>query len=324
MEDLTDLEHLRKRPAMYIGDTTARGLHHLLTELLDNSIDQFLANQATAVNVSTTGSTLVFSDDGPGLPFDEPGNHSKSLAHEYLTQIRRDLPTADGHTPHIHIGGWGCGLRVVTALTATCVVMTSRNGVVWRQAFSKGIENGPPQIVPTPVSRGTTFQLTIDRELFSVDWCQNRIDNRLKDAAYLFPGFRVETPTLQFIAPRGLADLASKIANESNANNADRVWWFNGSTDELHIQAAVAGTDSETDWRAFANGSTSIENGTHLTALKRVVSACKIKPAIALIHVIMRKPRFAGPTRTKLDVPEIVSPIYQALKPSLKDFVSTE
>ena len=324
MEDLTDLEHLRKRPAMYIGDTTVRGLHHLFNELLDNSIDQFLANQATTVNVSTTGSTLLFSDDGHGLPFDEPGHRSESLAHECLTQIRRDSPTADGHTPHIHIGGWGCGLRVVTAMTATCVVTSSRHGVVWRQAFSKGIECGPPQIVPTPVNRGTTFQLTIDRELFSVDWCQHRIDNRLKDAAYLFPGFRVETPTLQFIAPRGLADLASKIANESNASNADRVWLFNGSTDELHIQAAVAGTNSETDWRAFANGSTSIENGTHLTALKRVVAACKIKPAIALIHVIMRNPRFAGPTRTKLDVPEISSPIYQALKPSLKDFVSTE
>lgn len=324
MEDLTDLEHMRKCPSMYIGDTTVRGLHHLFNELLDNSIDQFLANQATSVNVSISGSTLVFADDGPGLPFDEPGRGSESLAYEYLTQIRRNLPTADGHTPHIHMGGWGCGLRIVTALTATCEVMSSRKGIVWRQAFSKGVECGPPQIVQTPLNGGTTFQLTIDRELFSVDWCQQQIDNRLKDAAYLFPGFRVETPTLQFIAPRGLADLASKIAAETGANNADRVWWFNGSTDELHIQAAMAGTDSETDWRAFANGSTSIEKGTHLTALKRVVAAYKVKPAIALIHVIMRNPRFAGPTRTKLDVSEIVSPIYQALKPSLKAFVSNE
>ncbi len=322
MEDLTDLEHLRKRPGMYIGDTAARGLHHLFNELLDNSIDQFLAKQVTAVNVSTSGSTLVFNDDGPGLPFDEPGIRLESLAHEYLTQIRRNLPTADGHTPHVHIGGWGCGLRVVTALTGTCEVISSRNGVVWRQAFSKGIESGPPQVVPRLVHRGTTFRLTIDRELFSVDWCQQRIDNRLKHAAYLFPGFRVETPTLNFIAPRGLADLATEIANETNANNADRLWWFHDSTDELHIQAAMAGTDSETEWRAFANGNRCIENGTQLTALKRVVAACKIKPAIALIHVIMRNPRFAGPTRAKLDVPEIISPIYQALKPSLKDFVS--
>jgi DNA gyrase subunit B len=149
MEVLTDLEHLRRRPAMYIGDTAARGLHHLFDELLDNSIDQFLAKQATAVNVSTSGPTLVFSDDGPGLPFDEPGHRSESLAHKYLTQIRRDLPIADGHTPHVHIGGWGCGLRVVSALTATCEVTSSRNGVVWRQAFSKGIECGPPHIVPT-------------------------------------------------------------------------------------------------------------------------------------------------------------------------------
>ncbi len=320
MVDLTDLEHIRQRPTMYIGDTRIRGLHRLFDELLDNSIDQFLANQATPVAVTTSGSTLEFTDDGPGLPFDKPGPHSESLADYYLTQIRRNSPTADGHTPHIHLGGWGCGLRIVTALTDTCQVTSSRNNFVWRQSFSKGLKDGPPTIVSPSGNRGTTFRLTIDRDLFCDDWSQQRIDQRLIDAAYLFPGFQVESHGIRYSATRGLADLASKIANEKGSPNADRVWWFNESTDSIHIQAAVAGTDSNTDWRAFANGSTIIEKGTHLTALKRVVAACKIRPATALIHVIMRNPRFAGPTRSKLDAPEILSPIYQALKPSLKAF----
>lgn len=324
MDELSSLESIRKRPAMYIGGMDIRGLHHLLDELLDNSIDQFLANQATSVSVNVSGSILEFTDDGPGLPFDEPGPHSESLAEYYLTQIRLHSPTADGHTPHIHLDGLGCGLRIVTALTDTCEVSSSRNDVIWRQSFSKGLKVGPPQMIAQPGKRGTTFRLTIDRDLFSDDWCQQRVDQRLIDAAYLFPGLKVESPGLRFCASRGLADLAVKIANEKGSPNAHRVWWFNESTDDIRIQAAIAGTGSDTDWRAFANGATSIEGGTHLAALKRVVKSCGLRPASALIHIIMRNPSFAGPTRSRLDVPEIRTQLIDALMPSLKAFASSQ
>ena len=323
MDDLTDLEHIRKRASMYIGDKTVRGLHHLFHELLDNSIDQFLAGQVTSVTVSTSGSTLEFSDDGPGLPFNEPHENSDSLATHYLTELRRDSPTADGHVPHVHLGGWGCGLRIVTALSATCDVTSRRVDHLWRQSFTKGVADGSATAISQAGPPGTTFHLTVDRDIFSDDWCQQRIDRRLKDSAFLFPGFRVQSPNFQFTAPRGLADLALQLANETSSTNADKVWWFNESTEDMSIQAAIAGTTAgETEWRAFANGSTSYEQGTHLTALQQVVAACDIKPAIALIHVVMNTPRFAGPTRTRLDVPEILTPIVEALKPSLSTFVS--
>lgn len=323
MNELTDLENIRKRPGMYIGDTTERGLHHIFDELLDNSIDQFIAGSVTSVTASTNGASLEFSDDGPGLPFDQPCENTDSLATNYLTVIRRNSPTADGHTPHVHLGGWGCGLRVVTALTEACNVTSCRNGKVWRQSFTKGIPDASAEVISLDNASGTTFCLTVDREIFSHDWNQQRLDRRLRDAAYLFPGIRVESPNLQFVASHGLADMAREYMNEIGATDANHVWWFDGSTDEMLIQSAIAGsTEGETEWRAFANGSTSIENGTHLAALKRVVAACKIKPAIALVHVVMNNPRFAGPTRTKLDVPEILSPIYQTLKPSLAEFVS--
>lgn len=318
--DKTDLELLRRRPAMFLGDTSSLGLHHLLSELLDNSIDQFLANQATCVKVNVDGNTLEYSDDGPGLPFDEPGQHHRSLAEDYLIQLREDSATADGHIPHIHLDGWGTGLRVVTALTQSCEVISYRNGKVWRQRFFKGVAERPAAIDETSTLRGTLFRLEIDPDIFSVSWCRNRIDQRLLNATYLFPGLQVQSPTLCFNAPRGLADLAAKLVQELGHKETGRIWWFHEQTDDLYVQAAIAGNSNETVWKCFANGSTCIENGTHLTAFKRVVSACKLKPAVALIHVIMRNPRFAGPTRTKLDAPEILSPIYHALKPSLKDF----
>ncbi len=208
----------------------------------------------------------------------------------------------------------------MTALTATCEVTSVRNNLVWRQTFAKGIEEGPPEVSSDTLTCGTRYRLAVDREVFSVDWCQKYIDERLQNAAYLFPGLRVESPNLRFIAPRGLADLAHSLARTARANAAEQVWRFNETIGDLHIQAAVAGTGRETQWRAFANGSSSIEEGDHLTAFQRVVAACKIQPAVALIHVILQNPRFAGPTRTKLEVPEIIDPIYEALKPSLAAF----
>jgi len=323
MDELTDLEHIRKRPGMYIGDTGERGLHHIFDELLDNSLDQFLAGNATSVTATTDGASLEFSYDGTRLTFDQPCDNADSLATHYLTEIRRNSPTAAGHAPHVHLGGWGCGLRIVTALTEACNITSCRDGNVWRQSFTKGIPDASAEVVSQDSSSGTTFRLTVDRDIFSHVWSQQRLDRRLRDAAYLFPGFRVASPKFQFVAPKGLADMATEYVTGIGSGDADRVWWFNGSTDEIQIQASVAGrTDGETQWRAFANGSTSIENGTHLTALKRVVAACKIKPTFACIHVVMNNPQFAGPTRTKLDAPEILSPIYQAIKPSLAEFVS--
>ena len=107
MDALSDLEHIRKRTGMYIGDTRERGLHHIFDELLDNSLDQFLAGRATYVAASTDGASLQFSDDGPGLPFDLPCEDAASLATYYLTEIRRNSPTADGHTHRMFTSAGG-------------------------------------------------------------------------------------------------------------------------------------------------------------------------------------------------------------------------
>ena len=324
MDNPSPLHGIRKRPSMYIGDTTSRGLHQIFNELLDNSIDQFLAGKATTVQTKISGSQLEFSDDGPGLPFDQDHESGQSMALRYLTELRCHTPTADGHAPHVHIGGWGCGLRIVTALSESCVVTSSKNGQVWQQKFNRGIENGPPTLTNETTKNGTSYRLTIDRELFSDDWDATHIDRRLTEAAYLFPGLRVKTPTLELCANRGLADWAVARAGSLPALNPGRAWWVNELFGDIHIQAALAGnTDGETQWGAFANAGTSHEQGSHLDAFKQVVGEYQLKPAIGLIHVIMQNPQFAGPTKTKLDMPEIVDPIYEALRPNLQQFAAS-
>lgn len=330
MEELSDLQQIRKRPAMYVGSTGQSGLLQVFCELLDNSIDQFLSGTVTSISVSTDGKALEFSDDGPGLPFDRSNDRSGSLASYYLTEIRRSSPTADGHTPHIHTRGFGCGLRIVSALTESCVVTSCRNGKLWRQEFNQGVPREAAKVVSECSTSGTTFRLTVDREVFSGDWCARTIDKRLQHVAYLFPGLRVQSPRLQTVAINGIADWAVVLANEVGAVDAEKVWWFNESTDNMILQAAVAGTiadqpdaNRQTQWHAFANGNRSTEFGTHLAALKQVIKACRIKPAVGLIHVVMNNPQFAGPTRSKLVAPEILSPICQALKPSLQRYIAS-
>ena len=322
-KELTDLEHIRTRPSMYIGDTTARGLHHLVDELLDNSIDQFLAEKVTKVRVKASESIVEFEDDGPGLPFDQPHETAQTLATSYLTELRRNSPTADGHTPHVHLGGWGCGLRLVTALTETCKVESWRDGKLWTQSFSRGFALGPAKLIPGENGRGTKFQISVDREIFKADFSPELIDQRLTSVGYLFPGLVMETPTINFRADRGMADLAAKQATESGASDPNRTWWINELFGDIHVQAAFAGiTEGETSFSAFANGREIVEKGTHADALKLALSDCDLKPAVASIHIIMQNPQFSGPTRSKLDVPEIFQPIYDALKPSLECFAN--
>jgi len=321
-DEMTDLEHIRERPSMYVGCTSTRGLHHIVDELLDNSIDQFLAQNVTTVRVKASNSVVEFEDDGPGLPFDQPHETAQTLATSYLTEVRRDSPTADGHTPHVHLGGFGCGLFVVTALTETCTVESWRADELWTQSFSRGVALGPAKTIPDENGRGTKFRISVDREIFDADFSPELIEQRLESAAYLFPGLVLETPTNNFRADRGLADMSAKVATESGASDPNRTWWINELFGDIHIHAAIAGTtEGETSFSAFANGREIVENGTHTEALQLALSDCGLKPAVASIHVIMQNPQFSGPTRSKLDVPEIFQPIYDALKPSLEKFV---
>ncbi|NNE01158.1 MAG: hypothetical protein HKN47_27910 [Pirellulaceae bacterium] len=329
MQQLSDLEHIRMRPGMYVGCTTGRGLHHLFLELLDNVVDQYLAGKATTVRAAFDGDVLEVIDDGDGLPFDVTHDSGVPLATRYLTKIRRHAPTADGHTPHVHLGGWGVGLRIVTALTHTCEVNSWRTGQLWRQSFTRGIADGPAKIIRRGEERGTVIRITVDKGIFKdQSWSSDTIDDRLRQAAYLMAGLRVQTPQWAMKADRGLAQLAEQLSGQQDGYTADNrpTFRMHGHFGDLHVQVAAISTTSneKTQWHSFANGNISYEGGTHLTALKRAVAACRWRPSIAMIHVIMQTPRFAGPTKTKLDVDEIFSPIYQSIKPPMKQFCTEQ
>lgn len=306
---------------MYIGDVGSRGLHHIFDELLDNSIDQFMAGTLTTVRVSISDGTLEFSDDGPGLPFNKTTSDGESLALKYLTELRLDSPTADGHAPHIHLGGWGIGLPVVTALTGYCHVNCMVENEHWQLVFVRGVPQGQPRRLPHARARGTSYRLKVDHELFESTWSPEQIKARLKLATYLIPGLRALFQDTEMIAKGGLADFAKELL--PNSQSTDPIFSLQRSTRDFILQVAIAGrAHKKCDERSFVNGNQTIDGGSHLTTLRSLLLSLKLTPAVALIHVVMKQPRFSGPSLDQLDAPEIAPIIKELLLPSLSEFAS--
>ena len=322
MERLTDREHIRKRPGMYIGDTTSRGLHHLAGEIIGNSIDQFLTGKVTRVSIQIEDGITTICDDGSGLPLDLPSEYGNdSLASDYFLRIHQ-TPTVDDHAPHVHFHSpIGAGVCIVAALCEFVNVESFRSGKLYSQSFSRGeatTKVTQPRVSkpffadePDPTdgpSRGTRFTFKADPEIFP----EYKLDasclrGKVLDAAYLYPGMIFELQQERFATSNGLADLA---LTECTAT-ATHCFCLNSETDGVSIQAAahgkLSGEDSTTLWKSWANGVRtwySNSGGTHEDAFREALQVVGWDPAVALIHVVMQEPKYAGPTRTLLDVPE--------------------
>ncbi len=321
---MSDIEHVRKRPSMYIGDTTWRGLHHLVTELVDNSIDQFLAGKASFVKVEFDGEVAAVSDDGEGLPIDVPHESGDSLLEHYLKNIRRTRPTADGHTPHVHIHGYGCGLFIVGALTSELVIESWRSGELWEVRSSRGMIQQSAKAIDQGNGKGTCIRLVADSRIFpDIQWNASWMTGKLAEVASLFPGFRVETGNEMFHDARGLADWCDRLASEKGEATDKPSFWMNEKFDDFYVQAAASGaTDGETEFKVFANGNTCHEGGTHLKALRQTLENVDWKPSAAMLHLILDSPEFAGPTRAKLGMDHMLTPICDAIRPGFEAYCS--
>ena len=172
LKHLSDLEHVRERPGMYIGDTTLKGLHHLVYEVVDNSIDEAMADYATCVSViiNADGSVTV-EDDGRGIPV---GRHS-----QLSEMMQREMSTLEGVMTVLKFGGkfekkayqtsgglHGVGVTVVNFLSQWCEVEVSRDGKVWTQSYERGVATGPVRESGVTTKRGTKTTFKPDGQIF--------------------------------------------------------------------------------------------------------------------------------------------------------------
>lgn len=337
MSQLSDREHIRTHPSMYIGDTTTRGLHHLPGELVSNSVDEFLRGRVTKVRVEIADQIISVIDDGPGFPFDQPSQHGNaSLADDYMVKFHSQ-PSADNHAPHVHVHSpIGAGLVVVNALSQWLTIESWSNEKLHRRRFEQGIaqpvddstnENDSP-FFPSdesvPARRGTRISFWPDPEVFDVSELDAiNLRRKLFEAVHLIPGLKIQLQDECYHAPGGLVDLA--------AFHSYGQYWktfsFNGEVDNIMVHAVAAGQirndTKDTEWLTWANGIKTYytgSDGTHHDAFTKALENVNWKPSVALIHVIAKEPKYAGPTRTKLDMPEKEAALTDALTKSLKKF----
>ncbi|HQV31630.1 MAG TPA: ATP-binding protein, partial [Calditrichia bacterium] len=189
---LKGLEAVRKRPAMYIGDITSRGLHHLVYEIVDNSIDEALAGFATKVHVTIhEGEMITVEDDGRGIPVDIHPETKKSALEVIMTVLHAG-GKFDKDTYKVSGGLHGVGASVVNALSEWCKVHVYRDGEVWEQSYKRGVPDDQVKPVGKSKKNGTKVTFLPDSEIFKkVQYNFETLANRLRDLAFLNKGLHI-------------------------------------------------------------------------------------------------------------------------------------
>ncbi|MDR1477949.1 MAG: DNA gyrase subunit B [Planctomycetaceae bacterium] len=334
LEHLSDLEHVRLRPAMYIGDTTSRGLHHLVNEVVDNSIDEALAGFAkiVLVQINNDGSATI-EDDGRGIPVEEHPELKKSTLEGVMTVLKFGGKFTKG--AYQTSGGLhGVGVTVVNFLSEWCEVEVRRGGVVYSQEYTRGVPCGDVEKIGKSDGHGTKTTFMPDTDIFPErKFDSNILSRRLQDLAFLNKGIKVIYRDARtgneeiFQYERGLVDFVENINRSTEAAHND-ILHFVGEIDGVLVDVALQYTVEYTEnLRSYVNNIYTSEGGTHLSGFRAALTRTlnnygknqsmfkdkTIPPTgedfreglSAVISVRVPNPRFEGQTKTKLGNSEV-------------------
>ncbi|WP_336359418.1 DNA topoisomerase (ATP-hydrolyzing) subunit B [Haladaptatus sp. ZSTT2] len=335
---LEGLEAVQKRPAMYIGSTDARGLHHLVYEVVDNSIDEALAGYCDTIEVTIhEDNSVSVSDDGRGIPVDTHAEYDRPALEVIMTVLHAG-GKFDNKSYQVSGGLHGVGVSVVNALSQVLEVEVKRDGAVWNQRYERGKpvtdlervrEMNPDE------ETGTTIHFWPDTEIFETgEYNYSTLENRLRELAFLNSGVtitltdeRKDGRSETFMFEGGIREFV-EFLNETKTNLHNDVIYYADEQDGIHVEIAVQGTEElQESIHAFANNINTREGGTHLTgfktALTRVVNDYATKNNLisdldnnlkgsdiregitAVISVKHPDPQFEGQTKTKLGNSEV-------------------
>ncbi|WP_224269073.1 DNA topoisomerase (ATP-hydrolyzing) subunit B [Haloprofundus salinisoli] len=335
---LEGLQAVRKRPAMYIGSTDVRGLHHLVYEVVDNSIDEALAGYCDAIEVTIhdDGSVSV-SDNGRGIPVDTHEQYDRPAVEVIMTVLHAG-GKFDNKSYQVSGGLHGVGVSVVNALSHWLEVEIKRDGGVWKHRFDRGEpDQGEFERVrdlEADETTGTTIQFWPDSEIFeTMEFDFSTLATRLRELAFLNSGVEItltderseESET--FYYDGGIREFVEYL-NETKTALHDDVVYFEDEDQNIQVEVAMQATDElQGSIHAFANNISTREGGTHLTgfktALTRVVNDYASKQGLiddlddnlrgedvregltAVISVKHPDPQFEGQTKTKLGNSEV-------------------
>ncbi len=349
---LEGLEAVRKRPGMYIGDTTNRGFHHLVTEIVDNSVDESLAGHCSKIIIclNADGSISV-EDNGRGIPVDQHKTGKSSL--EVVMTVLHAGGKFNSDTYKVSGGLHGVGASVVNALSSYLKVEVKRNNFVWEQEYEKGVPISKVEKLGATESTGTKISFKPDASIFDSD-CNfdlNILSKRFREMAFLNAGLEiilkdeVSKKTQVFKYENGLIDFINHL-NQSKKSLHSEVIYFTGEKDSIEVEIAMQWTDSYSESvYTYCNNVNTPEGGTHLSgfkkALTRTVNSSSILKKIskdskvklegediregltAIISVKVIDPQFEGQTKTKLGNREVVAAVESLLGDKLKDWLDS-
>ena len=350
---LEGLEAVRKRPAMYIGDISEKGLHHLVYETVDNSIDEALAGYCTHIEVIIcTDNSIIVQDNGRGIPVDmHPKEHRSAL--EVVMTVLHAGGKFDKGSYKVSGGLHGVGVSCVNALSTKMVSQVFRDGKIYRQEYAKGKPVTGVDVIGETDLRGTRQQFWPDASIFTTTTYRYEIlANRLRELAYLNAGITItltderpddegNTRTDVFHSDLGLRQFVRYI-DSSRTHLFDDVIYLNTEKNGIPIEVAIMyNTSYSENLHSYVNNINTIEGGTHLvgfrTAVTRVLKRYaeetaskqleKAKVEItgedfregltAVISVKVAEPQFEGQTKTKLGNSEVAGAVNQAVGEAL-------
>ena len=291
---LEGLEPVRKRPGMYIGGTGAEGLHHMIWEVVDNSIDEAMAGHATRCTVRILpGNRLEVTDNGRGIPVDIHPKTKKSTLETVLTVLHAGGKFGGDSSGYKVSGGLhGVGVSVVNALSEHFVARVTRDGKVWQQEYRRG----KPTTAVTAVCKaakdatGTTITFTPDAEIFStVEFQFETIVKHLRNQAYLTKGMRIDIEDVREVAKKsdahkahrhsfyfdsGIVSFVKFINRDKEVKNVVPVY-LEQTRDNVYVEMSLQYTDSYKErLYAFANNIANPEGGTHVAGFRAALTRC--------------------------------------------------
>ena len=356
---LEGLEAVRKRPAMYIGDISEKGLHHLINETVDNSIDEAMAGYCTDIEVTINeDNSVTVEDNGRGIPVDMHEKLHKSALEVVMTVLHAGGKFDKG-SYKVSGGLHGVGVSCVNALSSHMMSQVFRNGKLYQQEYEKGKPLYPVKVVGETDKRGTRQQFWPDGSIFTTTTFQwDIVARRMRELAFLNAGIRItltdarpdaEGKTRQevFHAKDGLKEFV-RYVDRHRAHLFDDVIYLKTEKQGIPIEVAIMyNTDYSENIHSYVNNINTIEGGTHLTgfrtALTRVLKAyadneptiskqiekAKIEIAgedfreglTAVISIKVAEPQFEGQTKTKLGNSEVAGAVQQAVGEALNDYL---
>lgn len=354
---LEGLEAVRKRPAMYIGDISEKGLHHLVYETVDNSIDEALAGFCTHIEVTIdTDNSIIVQDNGRGIPVDEHKKEHKSALEVVMTVLHAGGKFDKG-SYKVSGGLHGVGVSCVNALSSKMLSQVFRDGKIYQQEYARGKALYPVKIVGETELRGTRQQFWPDDTIFSTTvYKYDILANRMRELAFLNAGLQITLTDLRpdeegktkqevFYSEKGLREFVRYI-DSSRTHLFDDVIYLNTERQGMPIEAAIMyNTSYSENIHSYVNNINTIEGGTHLqgfrqaltrvlkkyaeeTATKQIEKAkVEIAPEdfreglTAVISVKVAEPQFEGQTKTKLGNNEVAGAVNSAMGEALSNYL---